>query len=699
MDAVSGERGARSHKADGEGAAKSGLSKIGKWLTIGPVCTLLHWLSLDFPLQLKEPAFMAKDLHARRTQWLLTGLALVAAAVTMAGCGKPEEGPVTASSGKFEVADDSSSAPATGSAASPRDAGPAGTASGGVGTAGAPSPSSPPTMPGTSSGDVPTPPITPPIDAALGGAKGYPVPEGKEALLAFLQQLQRQQPKGQAQQELLDDFRAIHSARIQAANKLLTESQEKKVRLTATQAKLDAMRALARLGDPKASKELNGFARTVAQDPEPEIANLGRLMLFGMSLETLAGGEMTDVQPLLAELKKLVADQPNAPGVFLLARQAAMMLQQLKHKDAAAEAYQAVGNAYKDSQDPQIAAEVRSMLEQAAVQALEAELDLDGKLRSLLTSQPNSAQPVLDVLKALLGGPSPGGYALTVVSQVAQLLEISGNYKEATEAFTLLENTYKNHADPALAKQATARADNGRRRSALIGQPFVVEGVQADGSPFDWGKYQGKVVLVDFWATWCGPCLQEIPNIDANYKKYKAKGFEVVGVNLDDDPQAVVRFLEVQPLPWTTVLSADDKARGFDHPLAVKCGIDAIPFIVLVDRDGKVNALHVRGEKLEQKLAQLLGPVSEPATPATPTPPAGETGGRCAAQTSRVRTGPDITFAFIVARRAPAEMTAVNVAAQSPSGPVVTSWKGRLQDIFPAVETVDVQNLATVILA
>jgi thiol-disulfide isomerase/thioredoxin len=206
-----------------------------------------------------------------------------------------------------------------------------------------------------------------------------------------------------------------------------------------------------------------------------------------------------------------------------------------------------------------------------------------------------------------------------VVSQVAQLLEISGNYREATEAFTLLETTYKDHANQELAKQASARAENGRRRSGLVGQPFTVAGVQADGSPFDWGKYQGKVVLIDFWATWCGPCLQEIPNIDANYKKYKSKGFEVVGVNLDDDSQTVVRFLEVQPLPWATVISTDPNARGFEHPLAIQCGIDAIPFIVLVDRNGKVNALHVRGEKLEQKLAELLGPAGEPASaPAIP---------------------------------------------------------------------------------
>ena len=92
----------------------------------------------------------------------------------------------------------------------------------------------------------------PPIGVPGGDAKGYPVPEGKEALLAFLQQLQRQQPKGQTQQELLDDYRRLHSARIQAADKLLTMSQEKPDRLAATQSKLDAMRALGRLGDRQA---------------------------------------------------------------------------------------------------------------------------------------------------------------------------------------------------------------------------------------------------------------------------------------------------------------------------------------------------------------------------------------------------------------------------------------------------------------
>ncbi len=340
-------------------------------------------------------------------------------------------------------------------------------------------------------------------------------------------------------------------------------------------------------------------------------------MLFDMSLDTLANGEMKETQPLLAELKKLIADKPDAPGVFAVTRKAAIVLQQLGRREAALEAYQTIGGAYKDSQDTQLATEARAMLDMAKAQTLEVKLDLDGKLRAMLTGQPNSAPPVLEVLKALLGIEAPGEYVLNVAAQVAQLMEISGNLKEAGEAFTLLENAFKNSPDKELAEQAAARAENGRRRAALIGQPFAVDGTQVDGSPFDWGRYQGKVVLVDFWATWCEPCLREMPNLKQSYEKYRDQGFEVVGVNIDDDPQMVKRFLALQPLPWTTVISADSNARGFDHPLAVKCGIDAIPFLVLIGRDGKVNALHVGGEKLDQKLAQLLGSAAHRRFPRT----------------------------------------------------------------------------------
>jgi thiol-disulfide isomerase/thioredoxin len=122
--------------------------------------------------------------------------------------------------------------------------------------------------------------------------------------------------------------------------------------------------------------------------------------------------------------------------------------------------------------------------------------------------------------------------------------------------------------------------------------------------------------LVDFWATWCGPCLDEIPNIKKVYDQYKDKGFEVIGYNLDENQEDLQRFFAVQQLPWPTIVSADSEQAGFESPLAVACGVQSIPFLVLLDAEGKVVALHVQGEKLAEKLAELLGPANAAPAPA-----------------------------------------------------------------------------------
>jgi hypothetical protein len=80
----------------------------------------------------------------------------------------------------------------------------------------------------------------------------------------------------------------------------------------------------------------------------------------------------------------------------------------------------------------------------------------------------------------------------------------------------------------------------------------------------------------------------------------------VVGINMDEEPDDLKQFLELQKLPWTTVVSSDPSARGFDTPLAVKCGVTGIPFIVLIGKDGKVDSIQLRGPALGKRLAQLF---------------------------------------------------------------------------------------------
>jgi thiol-disulfide isomerase/thioredoxin len=145
------------------------------------------------------------------------------------------------------------------------------------------------------------------------------------------------------------------------------------------------------------------------------------------------------------------------------------------------------------------------------------------------------------------------------------------------------------------------------RRMGLPGNPIEVSGTLLDGSQFNWGAYRGKVVLVDFWATWCGPCRAEVPNVLKLYNAYHGKGFEVVGISLDEKPEQAQSYIQQTGIPWVTLFNKDENQRGWEHPLAVYYGITGIPRAILVDQEGKVVSMMARGPNLERELRKLLG--------------------------------------------------------------------------------------------
>lgn len=143
------------------------------------------------------------------------------------------------------------------------------------------------------------------------------------------------------------------------------------------------------------------------------------------------------------------------------------------------------------------------------------------------------------------------------------------------------------------------------RRLSLPGHPMEISGTLLNGKPFDQKSLAGKIVLVDFWATWCGPCVAEIPNVLEQYEKYHKDGFEVVGISLDQEREALEKFVDEQKLPWP-ILFEEPKGDGWQHPLATFYGISGIPTVVLIGRDGNVITLDARGEKLGERLDALF---------------------------------------------------------------------------------------------
>ena len=113
---------------------------------------------------------------------------------------------------------------------------------------------------------------------------------------------------------------------------------------------------------------------------------------------------------------------------------------------------------------------------------------------------------------------------------------------------------------------------------------------------------KGKIVLIDFWASWCVPCRRNNPFLVYLYKKYKSKGLEIYGLSIDEEKDRWLNAVKKDKLTWLQVM--DDK--GWDAPSALRYGVDAIPANVLLDKEGKIIAVNLEGQALEKKLKTLL---------------------------------------------------------------------------------------------
>ena len=113
---------------------------------------------------------------------------------------------------------------------------------------------------------------------------------------------------------------------------------------------------------------------------------------------------------------------------------------------------------------------------------------------------------------------------------------------------------------------------------------------------------RGKVVLIDFWASWCGPCRKEMPNVKRAYEKFKNKGFEIYGVSLDKDRQDWLDAISKDGLTWPQV----SDLKYWQSEAAQTYAVQSIPFTVLIDKEGKIIATELRGAELEKKLAEVL---------------------------------------------------------------------------------------------
>ena len=146
------------------------------------------------------------------------------------------------------------------------------------------------------------------------------------------------------------------------------------------------------------------------------------------------------------------------------------------------------------------------------------------------------------------------------------------------------------------------------KQRATMNKPVEFAGPTVEGKDFSTTQYKGKVVLIDFWATWCHPCVAENPRIKALYAKYHEKGLEIVGISCDGDPAKLAAYVKKEEIPWVQMW--DKKAQVNDkddtwHPLATAWGVLSIPQMFLIDREGKLRTVEAR-ENMEEMIPKLL---------------------------------------------------------------------------------------------
>jgi thiol-disulfide isomerase/thioredoxin len=183
--------------------------------------------------------------------------------------------------------------------------------------------------------------------------------------------------------------------------------------------------------------------------------------------------------------------------------------------------------------------------------------------------------------------------------------QVLHNDAKAQELLTQLKTDFKGTplVDELEKQEAAAAAAKAIQDSLVVGAKFpAFNETDVAGQPFSIASHKGKVLLVHFWATWCGPCRAELPNVIAAYQKHHAQGFDIIGVSLDQDKTQLLSFIKDQNMTWPQFFDG----QGWGNKLAVKYGIQGIPATFLLDGDGKIISKDLRGDDLEQAVANAL---------------------------------------------------------------------------------------------
>ncbi len=400
---------------------------------------------------------------------------------------------------------------------------------------------------------------------------------------------------------LLEQGMRLSRMKLEASQRLEKLAANEDEKAASMLGKLEAFSQMASFGDIAASDSLRELAIKEMENADKRVAQQAKSIALSLLVSDYESGTAKSNElvafatTILSGGKDLTATNLNA----LI--QAVESLTKRSEDDAALQLAKKIEEGFRENPEPQMALSAWEMHASRLKETNEvgALMQADSKE----DQDPVKARALVDALMAKI--PSP--WTAFFLVQIAIKVEYSGRPLIAKEMIEVAQTQIENLKDPDAKEELERNCKQFLSRFAVLNKPLnLSELVDTTGKPIDLDQYKGKVVLVDFWATWCGPCLQEIPNIENAFLAHNKNGFEVISVNLDEERPALDTFLASKKVLWNTYVSSKPDAVGFDTPLAKDIGISAIPFIAIIGKDGNVAGIHIRGRKIEDKIVELL---------------------------------------------------------------------------------------------
>jgi thiol-disulfide isomerase/thioredoxin len=385
-----------------------------------------------------------------------------------------------------------------------------------------------------------------------------------------------------SREKFSSEARRLGMIKLQSSEAMLAQAKRPIEAELAVVGKMEALSQLAGLGDRLRATELLQFAQANSSFESAKVARQAAVVLLGFSLNALSGGsDQPDV--LLQQVDVVLKDKRDLRmPEFKMMDQVIRVLDQKGLTAAASQVRSKTIEAFKQNADPEIAFTVWQM-------EMADNSDFQKLLADLRANVPDPAVVNRSLQTYLTNNKSD--WSLYFLANEIKTIEFNGHHIVASLLADAIEQNETTFASTSIHDLAMFE---------------LTELADANGKAFSIGDLKGKVILVTFWASWCNVCRSEFPTLKELYASNNEKGFEIVGVNLDDSDSAMNSIVQVAQLPWLNVRSNNPNATGINSTAAQQIPLRATPFSILIDRDGKVLGTQLHGDALKAKIAEAL---------------------------------------------------------------------------------------------